>query len=339
MANVTIKDIAKALNISTSTVSRALRDSYEISVETKKKIVEYAKSVHYVPNPIALSLKENKGHSICVIVPEIANNFFSEVINGIDSIAVKHGYHVVIFQTHESYEREESNIEHVMSRKVDGMIISLSGTTKNYNLLQEAIDDGFPIVFFDRVPPLDKIYKVVSDNFEGAYKATQFLINSGKKRIAHITTPPILSITIERLEGYKAALKDNQIEIDESLIKYCSFEINDAHQTIEELLNNEKPDSFFICSDRLALNCFESLKNNYASLPKDVAIVGYTNLKSTNLIDLPITIVRQPAFEMGQEAASILISILENKNNKIPHGTIKLSNELIIRDKVAMSQN
>jgi len=331
MSQVTIKDIAKALGISTSTVSRALRDSYEINEETKLKILNYAKSVNYSPNPIALSLKENKSHSIGIIVPEIANNFFSEVINGIDSVAYAHGYHVVTFQSHESYEREISNVQHVLSRKADGLIMSLSSKTNDFEHLIRAMDDGFPIIFFDRVPPIDNVYKVVSDNFEGAYKATEYLLSKVKKRIAHITSPPVLSITRERLSGYKAALTDNGIEINEDLIKYCGFEPKEAFNTIDELIKLQKPDSFFVCSDRLALNCLEVLKNKKNGLPEDITIVGYTNLKTANLLNPTLSTVVQPAFEMGVKAAELLFSILNAKNRKIPYQTISLKNELVIR--------
>ncbi len=331
MSYITIKDIAKTLGISTSTVSRALRDSYEINEETKQKVLEYAKSVNYSPNPIALSLRENKSHSIGIIVPEIANNYFSEVINGIDSVAYQRGYHVVIFQSHESYEREVSNVHHLLSRKADGLIMSLSGNTNDLEHLQTAMSDGCPIIFFDRVPPLDDTYKVVSDNFEGAYKATQHLISKGKTKIAHITSPPVLSITKERLAGYVAALKDNNIAVDENLIRYCGFEPKEAFNTIEDLIQNHQPDSFFVCSDRLALNCFEGIKNSKHLLDSDISIVGYTNLKNANLLDPPLTTVRQPAFEMGQQAAELLFRILEAKHHKIPYQTIMLKNELIVR--------
>ncbi|MGB4840286.1 MAG: LacI family DNA-binding transcriptional regulator [Saprospiraceae bacterium] len=331
MSNITIKDIANALGISNSTVSRALRDSYEISEQTKAKVIEYAKSVNYHPNPIALSLRENKSYSIGIIVPEIANNYFSEVINGIDSVAYQHGYHVVIFQTHESYEREISTVSHVLSRKADGLIISLSVNTKDFSHLTDAMEDNFPIIFFDRVPPIENCFKVVSDNYQGAYNATTHLIAKGKRRIAHITSPPVLSITKERLAGYKAALIENDIEIDENLIQYCGFEPKEAFDIINSLLEDQKPDSIFVCSDRLAINCLEVIKNNKKLVSEDLTVLGYTNLKSANLIDPPLSTVRQPAYEMGEKAAELLIKILESKNRKVEFQTITLKNELLIR--------
>ena len=190
MLKPTIKDIAKALNLSTSTVSRALRDSYEISSGTKQKILEYAQAVNYTPNPIALSLRENKSHSICVIVPQIANAFFSEVINGIDETAYRRGYHVVIFQTHEQYEREIRDLNSGLARRADGVVISLSGTTTDFDHFRQLQAEQVPIVFFDRVPPFDNCHKVVADNFAGAYEGTRYCCPRAKNGL--LTLPALL---------------------------------------------------------------------------------------------------------------------------------------------------
>src|SRR4051812_49412594 len=197
----TIKDIAKALNLSTSTVSRALRGSHEISPETKKLVLEYAEKINYRPNPIALSLKERRSRSIGVIVSEIANNFFSQAINGIESIAYNRGYHVIISQSHESQEREKVNVEHMASRGVDGLLVSLSSESKDITYLKELHEKGLPMVFFDRIANDIDTHKVVANNHLGAFHATEHLIYQGFKRIAHITNSPYLSISTERLDG------------------------------------------------------------------------------------------------------------------------------------------
>ena len=200
---ITIKDIAKALGISTSTVSRALRDSYEISLETKQLVLECAEKLNYRPNPIALSLKERRSRSIGVVVCEIANNFFSQVINGIESIACDRGYNVIISQSRESYEREVINLQYLASRSVDGLLISLSTETNDINHLKALHERGFPIVFFDRISEEINTHKVIVDNFRGAYDATEHLIRNGYKKIAVVTNSEFLSITVERLAGYK----------------------------------------------------------------------------------------------------------------------------------------
>ena len=217
---VTIKDIAKALGLSTSTVSRALRDSYEISPETKKLVLEYAEKINYHPNPIALSLKERRSRSIGVIVSEIANSFFSQAINGIESIAYNNGYNVIISQSRESFSRELLNLQYLTSRSIDGMIISVSAETKDFSYFKELHEKGMPIVFFDRIVDEIETHKVIVDNYKGAYDATMHLISNGYKHIATLCNAAGLSIAKERLAGYKAALTDYGLAIDESMIKY-----------------------------------------------------------------------------------------------------------------------
>lgn len=324
MSRSTIKEIAAALGLSVSTVSRALRDSYEIGAATKNKVMAYAQSVNYRPNPIALGLKERKSHSICVIVPEIANNFFSEVINGIDSAAYAKGYNVFIFQSHEHYQREMQSIELGLDRRVDGFIISLSGTTDNYDHLKILEEEKVPIVFFDRVPPFENVHKVVVDNFEGSYNGTAYLLSQGKKRIAHISSPLILSITKERHAGYLACLKDHGIEPEEGLIRFCGFDPAEAHEAIREIIVTMKPDAFFINSDRLTLNSLGAIKEFKHLLPADVAIVGFTNMKHVALLDPVMIPICQPAQEIGTKAIELLISQIEAKHRAPTPTTVVL---------------
>lgn len=328
---VTIKDIAKALNISTSTVSRALRDSYEINPETKRLVLEYAEKLNYRPNPIALSLKENRSRAIGVVVPEIDNYFFSQAINGIEAIAYNRGYHVVIFQSHESYEREVVNIEHIVARKVDGLLISLSGHTTDVSHLKNLEEKGLPVVFFDRVTDDIDTHKVVADNHEGAFKAVEHLIKTGRKRIALAASLPWLSITQERVEGYKAALEKYDIPFDENLIRYCEFDISEVDKKVGELLDI-KPDALFTASDRLALACLTSLKSRNISIPNEVAVLGFTNIKVADLLSPSLSVVSQPAFEMGHTAADLLLDLIEKKQRALPFQTIKLTTNLIVRD-------
>jgi LacI family transcriptional regulator len=332
LETVTIKDIAKALNISTSTVSRALRGSYEINAETKRLVMEYAEKVHYSPNPIALSLKENKSRAIGVIVPEIANHFFSQAINSIEEVANSRGYHVVIFQSHESYEREVTNIQHIIARKVDGLLISLSGQTNDVSHLHEIQRKKLPLVLFDRISHKIDAHKVVADNFDGAFKATEHLILSGRKRIAHITSPSLLSITQERLAGYRAALEKHGFQYDESLVKYCGFSAEEPKRIIEELIENQNPDAIFTTSDRLALDCFSALREKNILMPKNVAFIGFTNLKVAHLLEPSLSTVVQPAFEIGQAAAELLLDSIERKTPNIEQfRTIKIPTEMIVR--------
>jgi LacI family transcriptional regulator len=331
LETVTIKDIAKALNLSTSTVSRALRGSHEINEETKRMVLEYAEKLNYRPNPIALSLKENRSRAIGVVVPEIANNFFSQTINGIEAIAYNRGYHVVIFQSHESYEREVVNIEHLVARKVDGLLISLSSHSTNVSHLSELHEKGLPVVFFDRVADTIETSKVVADNFKGAFTATEHLILTGRKRIAHFTGSPWISVTQERLLGYKAALEKYNFPFEESLIKHYEFGTNEAKEVVFELLEN-KPDAILVSRDKLTLSCLAALKEKKVKIPDEIAVVGFTNLTVADLLDPPLTTVCQPAFEIGQTAIELLLDLIEKKDKTPQYKTIKLGIEMIIRE-------
>jgi len=333
---VTIKDIAKALGLSTSTVSRALRDSYEISPETKKLVLEYAEKINYHPNPIALSLKERRSRSIGVIVCEIANSFFSQVINGIESIAYKNGYNVIIAQSRESLERELINLQYLTSRSVDGLIISVSTETRDSSYLRELHDKGMPIVFFDRIVDEIQTHKVIVDNFKGAYDATNHLISCGYTNIAAVNSASVLSIAKERLAGYKAALSDHGIEPDESLIKFClhgGMIVEEVEQVINELFAQPSPpDAIFATSDKLTTGCLRNLKARGLSVPADIGLVGFSNTDLTELLDPPLSVIRQPAFEMGEIAISLLLQLIESKRPVTDFETRVLPTELLLRN-------
>ncbi len=337
---VTIKDIAKALGLSTSTVSRALRDSYEISPETKKIVLEYAEKINYHPNPIALSLKERRSRSIGVIVCEVANSYFSQVINGIESIANANGYNVIISQSHESAEKELVNLQYLTSRSVDGLIISVSTETKDFNCFKDLHDRGMPIVFFDRIVDEIQTHKVIADNFKGAYDATEHLVKCGYKRIATLCNKVSLSIGKERLAGYKAALSKNGIEPDESLIRYCqhggmvSAEMDQAMDELFALKN--PPDAIFAAADKLTTGCLRALRTRGLSVPGDVALVGFSNSELTELLDPPLTVVKQPAFEMGEVATNLLLELIESKRPVTDFQTRVLSTDMIIRSSAAI---
>lgn len=313
----TIKDIAKALGLSTSTVSRALNGSYEIGAETKRLVLEYAEKINYRPNPIALSLKEQKSHSIGVVVAEVANNFFSQAINGIESIAYNRGYHVIITQTHESAAREEVNVKHLLSRHVDGLLVSVSSETTDMSPYQYLLGKGLPIVFFDRAGTDIKTNQVTVNNYKAAFEATEHLIQGGFRRIAHLTGSANLPISAERLRGYRDALEKHQVPYTPELTKYCGHGgmiVEEVDQAIRELLAlTERPDAIFIAFDRLTTNCVAILKDLGIRIPQDIALAGFTNSDVAQLFDPPLTVIRQPAFQVGQVATEMLISTIESR--------------------------
>jgi len=333
---ITIKDIAKALGLSVSTVSKALRGSHEISGETKKTVMAYASEHNYKPNPIAQSLKRGRSKSIGVIVCNIDNNFFSQVINGIESIAHQKGYNVIITQSQESYEREVANSEHLSSRSVDGLIISLSAETRNVDHLVKLHEKGLPIVLFDRVTDQIPTHMVIANNYKGAYEATRHLLQQGYQRIAHITSSGSLSITLERLEGYKQALKDAGILPDERYIKFCQHGgmiPEETRQALTELLElKDGPDALFTASDRLSTTTISLLRKLSIAVPEKIALVGFTNSISAEIFNPALTSVVQPALEMGQIATDMLIQLIESKRPVTQFQKRVLETELKIRD-------
>jgi len=335
MESITIKDIAKALQLSSSTVSRALRDSYQISGETKRIVKEYAKKYNYHPNLVAQSLKSNKSKSIGLVLCSVPNSFFAEVVSGIESIAYTRGYHIIITQSHESQEREARNLEHLNWRSVDGMIVSLSTETTDMSNLQKIHDQGVPIVFFDRVSDCFKTHQVVADNIDGAYQITKHFIENGCRNIAQITSSPDLSTTKERIEGYCKALAEYNMPVNENYIKYCQHGgmiIDEIETAVQELLGlKQPPDALFTASDRITIGSFAYLHKKNIQIPEKIAIAGYCNFSSPELFNPSLTTIRQPAFEMGKAAAELLIKQIESKKPETNFEKRILPNELCIR--------
>lgn len=332
---VTIKDIAKALGLSTSTVSRALRDSYEISPETKKLVLEYAEKINYHPNPIALSLKERRTRSIGVIVAEIANSFFSQAIDGIESIAYQNGYNVIISQSRESSERETINLNYLTSRSIDGLIVSVSAETTDFSGFRELFDRGMPIVFFDRIVTEINTHKVTVDSHRGAYEATMHLVNNGYRRIAAVAGSESLSITRDRMAGYAAALTESNLPVDESLMLHCKHgglireEVDEAIGKLME--PGEKPDAILALSDKLTTGCLRVLKARNIRVPDQMGLIGFSNSDLTELIDPSLSIIKQPAFDMGEISTKLLLQMIEAKRPPTEFETKSLAPQLIIR--------
>jgi LacI family transcriptional regulator len=332
---ITIKDIAKALGLSTSTVSRALRDSYEISPETKERVLIYAKENNYRPNPIALSLKEKRSSSIGVLVSEISNRFFSQAIDGIESVAQEKGYNVIIAQSKENFEREVSALHYLASRSVDGIIVSVSAGTSDFSTINDLYLRGMPMVSFDRVVDHLNMHKVVVDNYKGAYEATAHLIQNGYKKIACVAGSAFLSISQERVAGYKNALQDHNMKIEEDLIKYCAHSgliLEEVEDIMNELTTQKKkPDAIIACSDKITTNIMRHCQQQNISIPKEVALLGFSNIELTELLTPSLSIVQQPAAEMGRIAAELLIKSIESKKPTTEFEHVILPTELFQR--------
>jgi DNA-binding LacI/PurR family transcriptional regulator len=332
MSPATIKDLAKALNLSPSTVSRALRDHPGISPETKRRVVSLAEKLDYHPDSIAQSLQTRKTKTIGVIVPEIKQPFFASVINGIEELAYAAGYTIIVCQSNESYDRECVYARTLMSYRIAGLLVSLSQTTRNLDHFKMLQRRDVPIVFFDRVSDDIHASKVVVDDYNGAFTAVDHLIKSGYRRIAHLAGPKILSISKNRLTGYKEALKQNNLLMSEDLVVYGGLDYTDGVVGFHKLLNLEDlPDAVFAVNDPVATGAFVTIKEHGLKIPEDIALVGFSNTNISALLDPPLTTVEQPSYEIGKFAAQLLLEQIQNNDDAFVPKFKVLETQLIIR--------
>jgi LacI family transcriptional regulator len=330
--NITLKDIAKELHISVSTVSRALRDNYQIGDATKKRVLDYAKQHNFVHNRMARGLKEGKSRTIGVIVCSLDNNYVAQMLDGIDSFCTDNEYQLIIMQSKELQEQENACINLLYGSGIDGLLISPAYQNTDFAQLKSLQNEGLPIVLFDRLSDHIQTDKVASDNFRGAYEATMHLINNGYRKIAHINTNTELSITTERLNGYLEALKDSQIPYREDYIHYDDY----AEENLESIINNlmtlpDRPNALFTATDQITMKCVSVLSKSPYHVPNDLAMIGFSNTDMADAFNPPLTTVRQPAFNIGKMAAKRLIENIENPNWQNDFETILLENELQYR--------
>ncbi len=332
-SQVTIKDIARELKISPSTVSRALKDHPDISPATKKAVRELAQELDYQPNSVALSLRKSKTYTIGVIIPQLVHHFFSTVISGIEDVAYNAGYHVMICQSNESYEREVLSTQALLTSRVDGMLVSVSQETDDVKHFQSILNRGIPTVFFDRVVTGLDTSSVVVDDFGGAYRAVEYLIRSGCRKIAHLGGPNNLVISQSRLKGYEQALDDYGFGGDSSLVVTAGLTIEEGSAACRKLLERGVlPDAIFAANDPVAIGALQVLKEKGIKVPEEISIIGFSNEPITALIDPPMTTVAQPGFEMGRLAAQLLLDeILHKDDADKVSGKKELKTDLIIR--------
>lgn len=331
MDRINIKQLAEMLNLSIATVSKALRDSYDISSETKEKVIQLATSLNYEPNPHASSLRRNKSRTIAVIIPEIANNYFALAINGIESVAEEMEFHVLIYLTHEDFEKEKMFTKHLLSGRIEGMLVSAASSSSDYSHLKEMEQNGIPVVYFDRVSEEEDSWRVTTDDFESSRLATSHLIERGCKNIAHLAISPYTSIGKKRLSGYLRALADNNIEAKESLILQCTNNDREDAIAIANLLSNKICDGIFAAVEKYAILVYEQCNILNISIPDEVKVIAFSNLQTAALLNPSLTTITQPAFDIGKQAAGILFNLLGKKNQYSHPMTIVLKSTLIER--------
>lgn len=329
MENVTLKQIAEKIGLSVATVSRALNDSYEINIETKKRIKELAKELNYQPNPFASSLRKNKSKTIALIIPDISNHFFSLVIKGVEAISQNKDYHILIYDSQESFSKEVSITKHLISGRVDGVLISASTETSDINHLQAIIDRHIPLVLFDRVFEDLEAIKIVSNDFESSYEATEHLIKVGCKKIAFLKVGENLSINSKRFNGYKEALKNNNMD---DLVISLTQDDEKNFNIIKNLMLNNKPDGIFASVEHLAINCYDVFKYLGTKVPEEVKILSYSNLNVARHLNPALTTISQSAQKMGETAANLIIAQIETKDKStMEMQLLEIKSKLLIR--------
>ncbi|MBN2774908.1 MAG: LacI family DNA-binding transcriptional regulator [Prolixibacteraceae bacterium] len=329
----TIHDIARKLNISASTVSRALKDNPLISEKTRELIKKTALEMGYRPNIIAASFRTKKTNTIGVIVPLINRHFFSSVISGIEEVAYSEGFTVTISQSNDKYRKEVYITQSLFSNRVDGLILSIGMETLDTSHLKLFSDKNIPLIFFDRPAKDIKAHKIVVDDFKGGYKATRHLVEQGYKRIAHIGGPLNLSIYRDRLEGYLKALEDSGIKADKNLIIHNSLTRDDSTNSINTLMKNSiSPDAVFCANDTSALSVIIYIQNSGIKIPEEFGVVGFSNEPFSEVVTPSISTIKQPGFEMGKIAGELLIDQINGKHKQTDFRTIVMPTELIIRN-------
>ena len=327
----TIRDIALILGISKSTVSRALNNHHDVNPETARKVRDLATKIDYHPNLLAQHLKQQRTNTIGVIIPETVNRFFAKAVGGIQEVANRAGYNVMICQSNESLTLERNNLQTLIASKVDGLLISVSRETDRHDHLQYAIDKEVPLVFFDRIVEELNVSQVYSDNYDICFQATEHLLTQGCKRIAFIAGPQHLYNSRNRLNGYLGALKKHNINISESLIVDTNYKVNDVEDYTRYLFNlQQKPDGIFAINDMAALEIMHILKKRGLSIPKDVAVLGFNNETICRLVEPSLSSIDHPAFDMGAAATEILLMQIAKK--EIVHEKRLIKSRLVVRE-------
>ena len=333
---VNLKSLAQALNLSIATVSRALQDSHEVSSQTKERVRALAAELNYQPNAYASSLRRNQSKTIGVVIPKVANHFFALAINGIEEVARQSGYHVLIYLTHDDYAREVSIIQHLKGGRIDGLLMSVASGTEDFAHIKSLKDTNLPIVFFDRVCAEVATAKVTTNDYESAFQATEHLLKSGCRHVAHLLISNNLSIGQSRLQGYRDALAAHGRDADPDLVLHGVMNNEQNVVLLRELLRRRPDiDGIFASVERLAISTYHVCRELGRRIPQDVKVIGFSNLEAAALLDPPLSTITQPAYDIGREAAKILLRAVEKKKPILPSQSLVLDSTLFERRSTA----
>ncbi|MGV1011165.1 MAG: LacI family DNA-binding transcriptional regulator [Flavobacterium sp.] len=336
MKETTLKHIAETLGISITTVSKALKNYPDVSEKTKKSVLDLANSLQYTPNSFAVNLRTKESKTIGLIIPEVVHHFFSSVVNGIIAEAEKNGYLVIILQSNESLELEKKQVELLINKRVDGIILSLSNESNDDLHLKEIIRREIPLVQFDKIAKLIPSSKVIINDQKAAFEATEHLINRGCKKIAHIRGPINPQNAIDRFLGYKKALEKNNIPFDSKLVYTCKNVTFEEGKEFAEQIIKDHPDvdGIFVITDLVAVGVLAYFNENNIKVPQQVKIIGFSNWFMSQVITPKLSTVDQPSYEMGVQSFSLLLEEMNaNKEMKsFTPKTIELTTTIIERE-------
>ena len=330
---VTLKDLASLLNLSVSTVSKSLLGHSDISEKTKQRVISTAKAMNYQPDLFGKGLRTRKTMTLGVIIPNVVLYFSSTILKGIIDYAKVEGYRVIISESGHHYQDEKNAINTLINSKVDGILLSIARESKDIDHILEA-SHFTPIVLFDKISYKTPLTKVVVDEETGAFNAVEHLIKQGRKRIVIIKEDSKTSNSENRFKGYKKALEKNGIAVEDVLLKDChNMSVEDGFSITHELIQQKVPfDALFGTTDNVAVGAIKALKRNHFSIPEDVAVVGFSNSKSSYIIEPNLTTVSQPGYEMGKYAVKYLIEEINEDTSISANKTIELKTKLIIRE-------
>jgi len=329
-SHVSLKDLAREIGVSISTVSRALNNHPDISPVMTLKIKKLAAEMNYTPNPLAMGLLKQATRMIGVIVPDLVTHFYSSIISGIEQVAEEKGYYILIASSSESIQKEIKSVENLLKTRVEGLIVCLSQETKSYEHFDRLISNNIPLVFFDRVCRTDEVPSVVVDNVDAARKITRHFYKNKFRRIAYIAGPDHLKISQERTMGYLSGLKSCSLNFDPELLVKCNMSSEGATKATARLLRlPERPDAIFGINDTVAFAAMKEIKRNGLKIPEEVALVGFTDEFHSTVVEPALTSITHPTFEIGQEAARLFFNRIDNPDEKPVQ--VVLKTKLVIR--------